>query len=154
MSCTIPHTFPLKLGKAPKKRFHTQDPLQLVNYKGGKPLIFMPECYTSDDLLAVIKLLNAANATNMKLLETKPFSRPVTEAKASPTPSHPEPHPALVVITHEEVLKRSRCELQRAYQNANVVIKGCHVPEGEQEWNEDNLSTIGDMDKMRDIHGE
>ncbi|KAL0569385.1 hypothetical protein V5O48_012579 [Marasmius crinis-equi] len=143
---------PLKLGKAPK-RFYARGLIQLADYKGGKPLTFAPESYASSDLQDLFKLLSLANVTNTQHLRTPLFSRTLTDTTtANPTPSHPKPHPALLVVTHEEILKRSRSHQQELFRHANILIKGCWVPQHEQKWNEDNLSTIGDMDEMREMH--
>ncbi|KAL0562387.1 hypothetical protein V5O48_019700, partial [Marasmius crinis-equi] len=107
---------------------------------------------SSDDLRDFFKLLKAANATNAKYLETEAFSRTIAQAGTNSIPPHPKPHPALHVLTHEEVLRVSRREMQYLFQRGHILIKGRFISAQEQRWNEDNISTIGDMDQLREMH--
>ncbi|KAL0579560.1 hypothetical protein V5O48_002440 [Marasmius crinis-equi] len=141
----------LKLGKAPKRFVGPE--FRLVDYEGGEPFAYTPETYALSDLQDIIKLLNEANATNTDYLETADFfSQPNPKTEEEPSPSHPRPHPTLRVITHEELLKLSRRQLQSDFRQAHILIKGRFIPEHEQQWSEANMSAIGDMDELRQMH--
>ncbi|KAL0568511.1 hypothetical protein V5O48_013468, partial [Marasmius crinis-equi] len=141
----------LVLGKIPK-RYRGCRPVQLVDYKGGEPLTFTPECHSSGDLRDLLNLLKAANTTNTKILKTNAFSRTILKPETSTTPSHPKSHPMLQVVTHEKALQLPRRSMQLLFQQKHILIKGCFISQHETEWNEDNISTIGDMDQLREMH--
>ncbi|KAL0567026.1 hypothetical protein V5O48_014963, partial [Marasmius crinis-equi] len=127
--------------------------MRLMDYEGGDSLIYQPECYDSEELRTLLTLMNSANSTNLDYLDTSVFAVPLTQ-DIDHSLTRPKPHPAIRVIHNDDLKNYSRRDLQSVFRQANILIKGRIIPERDQKWTASNLSSIGDLNELRDVHGK